>query len=599
MLFLLRHLLRTDLRRLRLMVGGWILLMASIAAAYGLQPFYSTSLRFAYTGWLAYTLLFWGMQLFTVVLVPLVLQADPAVGTNAFWMTRPIRPAVLAASKLLLLLMLLVLVPTASMMVLTATYHVPAGEVMRVGLEMAILQTLWVALLMAAAALTGNIARFAVLCGAGLVFIAVTLGIIGAVAAARIATDDATARLEFHVVVRSMPDFSTGIAIDHTPELVAALVAIAAATALVLVQYRIRLRRRSVPVGVAGLMLAWVAGASWQWPLLQPPPTPPAWATSAQALQLALVPGSIRTDPRSPARPGDRQTWVSTWLQARLTDTQPGWFATATLIDASLQLRAGRVESASGGYPASISGEGGEEHPQAVVLRQLLGVTRLLPPMPSHRESVLALTLPDVEMARDAPAVGHYRGRFRIGLTRAAVIATLPLQAGATAQDAAYRLVIDSLSTTQWGSGAISARESNATSLFDRQPRSSTSYFLRNRRTREASSGNAPPDMSGDFTLPGFARPDLLPTRLFFTIHDVASSGFRARGISIMFPWILGMEREDRAAAYAWLADAELVVVRVTDAGWVERTLDIAEFPLAPAPAAPVGPLPVVIGERR
>ena len=312
MLFMLRHLLRTDLRRLRLMVGGWILLMASIAAAYGLQPFYSTSLRFAYIGWLAYTLLFWAMQLFTVVLVPLVLQADPAVGTNAFWMTRPIRPAVLAASKLLLLLMVLVLVPTASMMVLTATYHVPAGEVMRVGLEMAILQTLWVALLTAAAALTGNIARFAVLCGAGLVFIAVTLGIIGAVAAARIATDDATARLEFHVV-GSMPDFSTGIAIDHTAELVAALVAIAAATALVLIQYRTRLRRRSVPVGVAGLMLACVAGASWQWPLLQPPPTPPAWATSAQALQLALVPGSIRTDPRRA-----RKTWRSSDLGVNL-----------------------------------------------------------------------------------------------------------------------------------------------------------------------------------------------------------------------------------------------------------------------------------------
>jgi hypothetical protein len=167
-----------------------------------------------------------------------------------------------------------------------------------------------------------------------------------------------------------MPDFSTGIAIDHTPELVAALVAIAAAAVLVLIQYQTRLRRRSVPVGIAGLMLACVVGASWQWPFLQPPPTPPAWATSAQALQLAPVPDSIRTDPRSPARPGDRQTWVSTWLQARLTDTQPGWFATATLIDASLQLRAGRVESARGGYPASISGEGGEEHPQAAVLRQ-------------------------------------------------------------------------------------------------------------------------------------------------------------------------------------------------------------------------------------
>jgi hypothetical protein len=569
------------------MIAGWILLMASIAVVYGFQPFYNASLRFAYTGWLAYTLLFWAMQLFTVVLVPLVVQADPAVGTDAFWMTRPIRPALLATSKLLLLLMLLVIVPTASMMVLTAAYHVPASAVMLVGLEMAILQTFWVAVLTVAAVLTGNIARFAVLCGVGLVFIAVTLGIIGAVAAARVATVDATATLELQAA-GSMPSFSTWINVDHTPELVAVLVAIAAAAALVLIQYRTRLRRRSVSVGVAGLIVACLAGMSWRRPLLLPPLTPPAWATSAQALQLAVVPGSIRTDPKSPGTPGDRKTWGSTWLQARLTDIQPGWFATATLTDASLQLDAVRLESARRGYPASISSDAGEGHPQAAVLGKLLDVTRLLPPMPPHRESLLGFALSDVEIARYAPAVGQYRGRFRIGLTRAAVIGTLPLQTGATAQDAAYRLVIDSVSTTRWGAGAISARESDATSLFDgRPPPSYTSYLLRNHRTREATAGNAPPDMSGEFFLAGFARPDLLPPRLLFTIHDVASSGFRARSISIMFPWILGMQREDRAAADAWLADAELVIVRMTDAGWVERTLEIPEFPLVPATPPP------------
>jgi hypothetical protein len=92
-------------------------------------------------------------------------------------MTRPICPALLAASKALVLLMLLVIVPTASMMMVMAAYHVPAREVMRVGMEMAILQTLWVAVLTVAEALTTTVARFAVLCSAGLVLLAVTLGV--------------------------------------------------------------------------------------------------------------------------------------------------------------------------------------------------------------------------------------------------------------------------------------------------------------------------------------------------------------------------------------------------------------------------------------
>jgi hypothetical protein len=478
-------------------------------------------------------------------------------------------------------LILIVLVPTASMMALMIAYHVPASEVTRVSLEMGILQTLWVAVLTVAAVLTRSIARFVVLSGAGLVLVAVTLGIVGAITAAQVATQAFTGKVEF-VLVGSAQDFRTRSAVDHTPELIAVLVAIATAATLVLTQYRTRLRRHSVLVGIVGLILSWLAGASWQRPLLQPPPTPPAWATS-QALQLTVDRDSIRTDPRNPGTPRDRQTWVSTWLHARLTGIPPGWFATATLIDASLELDAARLESARRGYPASISSDGSDEPPPAAVLRRLLDVTRLRPSMPSHREPLVAFALSDAEVARYAPAVGHYRGRFRIGLTRAEVVATLPLQSGATAQDGAYRLVIDSLSTTQWGSGAVSGRESNATSLFDERPPSSRSYLLRNRRTREATSGNAPPDLTADYVLASFGRADLLPPRLFLSIHDVASSGFRARGISIMFPWILELLREDRAAADAWLADAELVVVRTTDDGWVERTLDIPAFPLVPA----------------
>jgi hypothetical protein len=292
---------------------------------------------------------------------------------------------------------------------------------------------------------------------------------------------------------------------------------------------------------------------------------------------------------RSPRNP---QNWVSSWLRARLTDIPQGWFATATLIEATLQLETVRLESARRGYPTSISNDTGNEHPQAAVLRKILDVAHLLPERPSPGESLLVLALPDAEIAPHAPAIGHYRGRFRIGLVRGEMVSTLQLRPGATGQDDAYRLVIDDVATTQWGAVVISARESNARSFLDRRPATSLSYMLRNRRTREAAGGNAPPDMAGDFVANGFVRPDLLPPRLFFTIHDLASSGFRARGMSINFRWTSEVPSEDLSAIDAWLADAELVVVRMIDAGWVERTLDIPAFPLVPSQPPPAGPMP-------
>lgn len=145
----------------------------------------------------------------------------------------------------------------------------------------------------------------------------------------------------------------------------------------------------------------------------------------------------------------------------------------------------------------------------------------------------------------------------------------------------------------------VGVRESNATSLFDGAPASSQWYYLRNQARKQAIQGSAPPDGAISFPLPGLIHPSSLPPRLFLALYDVSMSGFRARGVVINFFAMTDTPIDDESALDGWLADAELVVVRMTNAGWVERTLDIPEFPLVPSKPGDPGPAGIPFGRSR
>jgi hypothetical protein len=57
--------------------------------------------------------------------------------------------------------------------------------------------------------------------------------------------------------------------------------------------------------------------------------------------------------------------------------------------------------------------------------------------------------------------------------------------------------------------------------------------------------------------------------------------GFSCRGLRVWFPPRYRADAATPTIDDAWLAGADLVVVRQTQEGTVERTLEIAEFPLA------------------
>jgi hypothetical protein len=164
-----------------------------------------------------------------------------------------------------------------------------------------------------------------------------------------------------------------------------------------------------------------------------------------------------------------------------------------------------------------------------------------------------------------------------VGLTRHDIEARLPLRPGATHNKGAYGLVIDDVERTS-GSVSILARESDATSVFGRQPARRFDFYLRNERSDEAVLGAGQP-LGEEFVFGRF-----LP---FSAGYSVQTSGFRARGLLIRFP-PYSVEGASLSIDDDWVEHAELFVVRATREGSVERTLEIAAFPLRlrPRPTA-------------
>jgi hypothetical protein len=152
----------------------------------------------------------------------------------------------------------------------------------------------------------------------------------------------------------------------------------------------------------------------------------------------------------------------------------------------------------------------------------------------------------------------------------------LPLQQGAVHRGDWYRFVLDGFERG-WRSMTVLVRESLAISGPEAPTR--FSFYLRNRDRREAVEASAQ-----------YVQNDVLLQRVFpfgFSA-STPSGGFGVYRLRASFP---APHRLDRAAGEPplddeWLRGSELVILRSSPGGAVQRTVEIAEFPLMEASAA-------------
>lgn len=553
---IIKHLIATDLRRHRLLLGAWLAIVIATTTLAGARPLLAVEGLRPSVGILG-SLLSLTQFLLLLVLIPAVVQTHPLVGSDAFWMTRPIPPATLLVGKLVLLGVATIVLPMVAEAIPMAAYAVPPAQIAAVSAQTALYNMFWLILLATAAALTPNLTRFALLCGGALLALALFVAANLAISLTRLGDAPPMSG-----------DTETG---DPTSGLVLVVLFIVAGLALLVVQYRTRSRMRAVPVGAATMTLAFVAASVWPWPMLAPRLDVPSWTTAEAALRLSARAETVQI--KEEATPFSARTpWRMARARVWLAGIEPNWTANASVVAATLRINGGtELKSVGSGYPVAAPVEGSEESPTRLVVRGLLGVDRLVDFAPPQKESPVIFVQRDAEFRRLVPAIGTYEGRFKVSLTRHDLAATLPLQRGATYQQRAYRFVVQRVEHTST-SASILARESDAASIFDRRPMPERSFYLRNTRASEAVAGSAQDPEEG------FGLFMFLPFSYGHSTNGVA--GFRTRNLLIRFPAWSSSNGESFSFDDAWFQGSELVLVRATREGSVERPLEVSGVPL-------------------
>jgi hypothetical protein len=562
---LLAHLVRADVRQFRWAILLWLVLVAAETVLTAMRPAFLNDLRvYGYIG-VILGLLWYALQLAKLLLVPLIVQAHPAVGTDAFWMTRPIPPHTLFASKVALLVTLTVLVPCATRLALMFWIQVPGREALLVALDRVIVDAAWLALLVAGAVVTLNLSRFALLCGA--VFVSLVLFITVLFMRADL---DESAR----IVAAGPPALPP--ADDPTGGIVFLLGVIAAGVGLGAIQYWTRLRSLSVPVGAGGLVFLAFAIPYWPFPLLAVRSALPAWAGDPNAVQVQAPSPIIEIAPATGWNVQGVPTSRKGATRVVVGRLASGWLPRLHLLGASLTLDNGVSLAGRGrGLQSMPQIEGSPDDPSRVVARDVLGVARVFVPNSPGPEAATILMLPANEIDPAVPGNGHYRGHFAVYLTHWEIAATLPVRAGTVFQDDHdhYRFAIEQVNTGSDEHMAVRAREWRATSVFDRKPRVAYTFYVRNARHSHAMAGQESEpfeDMSVVFGWLPFS----------FGSSSSGLARFFVRGALVSFTSPYGLRDEKIDWDPAWYTDAELVIVRTTEAGAVLRTLEIPRVSL-------------------
>jgi hypothetical protein len=562
----LAHLVATDVRRFRLIIAASLAVSVAVATIEVIRPLAAAHPRAFVAASLTATLIWVANVLITIVLVPSVVQAHPLVGSDAFWLTRPIDPRTLLASKIALLSILLIGVPVLCELVSMILYVVPAGQMGRVAVQSALFQALIMIGLMVPASVTRNLGGFAMLCGSAVMALALAIALAGILAASRIDEDYSGAL----VVGFGSPALASEID-DSTEAVLVTALAIAAGLAILLVQYRTRLRSRSLPTGAAAVALAWVLLEAWPWPVLRPHITVPDWSSAPGSLRLSADPSSVKFE-GDLYWAGAERRWRRASAHVKLAGLAPAWRAMVRVESASLDLGdRGRLTARGLGYAGIVALDAPDELQEREVIRDLLGVTRVGGFNRTHAEDVVLFVVREAEYVRHIGSAGAYTGTFFVDLSRDEIASVLPLRSGASYQHDADRFVIDDV---KYASGiSVRMRRSAARTMFDRRVPPVYSYYLRNPRRREATTTSVQSLLRNSFGGAVSGR------------HVSVSSDWT--GFSVEEERIFTQAASAETPPYAvpidaaWLAEAELVIVRNTRAGSVVRTLEIRGFPVA------------------
>ncbi len=547
----IRHLVWHDIRALRLPLTAWMLVLLAQAAVMAIGPgVIDLEARVGglqtFAGFLA------GARLaFTILLTVLLVQRDSPVGTTAFWLTRPIPPAAMAASKLCSAALLLVLVPAIVGWILFTALGLPAFDVSDGIWQLILEQVMIVSLAAMGAAITATIPQFAVAAVAAVFIIGTLIS-------------------EARPYVRGLAALTLGGA--TSPLARWALVTVLGTGAILIYQYS---RRRVVSAAamvigvlVLGVLSALTAGA----PLDAAPPAPlRAGILDPGALTLDVDPEAVRVESGStndargrPRRYRHADTRLRIAGAPPAIELQP-WSIESTWhpSDApAIRWQRKRAASFRRSVPRGADGDG----QPLEGITEALGGAELLKPVRSESTAfqTTLLSLPEEEVSRLKSAQGPLDAAVTLRAWRYRVVDAAPLVVGSTVSARAGRLTVQAIARASGGVQVDVRRV--FLERYEWAPEdfvasgigSSEPLLLRNQARKQAI----------------LVGPEMSRQLPYSTVSVIAG---RQLGTGIRrLHFVIATADEDRAVLDdEWIAGAELIVLRPEDLGIFTRPLRV------------------------
>jgi hypothetical protein len=562
------HIVRKDLRHLRwlLILWGVILtlrvVISSIGAATAGDTFAAVVVLRELSGLLPVL-----ETLMLALIVSRVVHAEPLVGWNAFWITRPYSNRALLTAKLLFLGTALVVAPLAADLLTMAIFG--AGPRAQLAASPSFLSSRmsWTLALCAIAVLTPSLSMFVLTLIGVVVGLAVVL-LVSISLALTFGAGEATTNASSFVP-------------DPTPGIVSLVLFITGALAVVVYQYRHRRWRVGAAVAAAGLVTTLLLPGFWPWPFLRPmPPDPGRWMDNAQATPVLI-------DPRFAVDSASRDAFeaggpLRRRIHARveLTGTPADFAAQSVTVSGTLTLPDGTTlrSTQTESFPRPL--DAGVQRTEPTPARAALGGVEILNDIEQRYEQwPVLLSLTETEHARHKGQSGRFDATFDFHLFKTRVRGTLPLRAGAALDDRLSR--IELVRALPVGDGyMLVVRHWRAQPLISPEVNPTYEFFLRNRKERSAVSLARGVSWSGSFAGTSIGSRALSAALGGGFSFSSGTSGFTVQTEALEFPSrirggiVAGSAKVDKA----WFGDAEFVVLETRYAGTVTRSASLPDF---------------------
>jgi hypothetical protein len=250
---LLWHQLKKDLLRTRLLVGLWLFFSLLQFCLVGASANPSDIANQMLLSMLAVLTSLLG-SLLVIILVPMVVQQEPLVGTTAFWLTRPLSRRLLLAEKSLFLLGL-ILLPLLVQSVVMLANGVTLHDALLAAPEFVMGEAAWFLTMAMLAVLTPGFGRYVIACALYLIFLLVVVYLFQI----------------FHLFGGS-PFVNISPSLAASRGFISGIVTILFATAVILCQFFWRRHGVAMGLAIVGIAASSVVSQVWPWNLFQPPP---------------------------------------------------------------------------------------------------------------------------------------------------------------------------------------------------------------------------------------------------------------------------------------------------------------------------------------